>query len=166
MTETKEKDKLDVLAEGKSTVKRVELKIADRTFKVGKLSAIQSIRLITFFGNLMLHKSSAKMVKRFQEQGKDTSNLQDLLILTEEMQEAQMLVFIGILLDTKDVDFINNEVGAEELSDILRIFCEYNDLSKILKNVFRTMEKMSDAMQKAFPDIKQQKKEDGKQSEV
>ena len=112
------------------------ISVKDRKYKVGKLSIRQILRLTKFIA-IFVNSLNAETKKQLKE-GK--SEVSDLLLFFEHLDETQLSKVIGIFINEDDTEFIKqnideNVIDTNFLLDIARIVCEKTDIKGLLKKV-------------------------------
>jgi len=111
------------------------IEVKGKKYAVEKMSARQTI--------LLMREVVREIVKISTEDrsklavGK--SNIDDILAFFDFINEDSVTKIVGIILDEQDISVLH-PLGADELSEVIAVFCEQNDLGKIIKNVQRVME--------------------------
>ena len=112
------------------------IKIKDREYKVGKLSIKQILRLSKFVA-LFVNSFNAETKKQLKEGKSDVS---DLLLFFEHLDEKQLAKVIGIFINEDDTGFITdcineNVIDPDFLLELARIVCEKTKIKDLLKKV-------------------------------
>lgn len=123
-----------------------QIKIADRTYKIGELSLKQFLRVSKFLARTVL--SSQKKLQELKERtaGND-SNFGDVMTILDLLDEKDLFQFISIILNEGDITFIEKNVGIVQATSIVAALCEYNSFDDIKKNVQRIVKAVTTAKQ-------------------
>ncbi len=122
----------------------IPVKIDGRDYSVGKLTAIQIIRLT---------RELIKVVVKMSEQDKSkltsgNTNIDDILTFFGFLEEQQLTRVIEIVLKEKDVR-LEGDILIEDLMNIVNAFLDSNDIGKIWGNVQQVAKKVKSQTQKA-----------------
>lgn len=122
--------------------------IKDREYKIKKLSIKQVLLLTKFiFNNIYQNKEKfAVFSTRISEQN-NQNNLQDVLVLLDLLEEQQIYMLLGILLNEVDLKFIEQNIDFDLGVDIVKNLVELNNKNNIKKNIQRIMELLSEKKQ-------------------
>lgn len=112
--------------------KKTPLIVQGKTYEIGKLSALQVLRLARFMAQV-----ATKSLDRLNKIRRDGGNpADDLLAIAEIFDEKELSEFVGILLKEDDPAILG-DINAEELTELVAVIAERNDLGKLLGNVSR-----------------------------
>ena len=128
------------------------IKIKDRSYVVGKLGLTQIVRLTRFFAQTI--KDNTKKILESESQLEGGSNIDNLLLLFEILNEEEVSQLVSILLSEKDTDFIKQNCDIEAFSELILILSEQNDLKKIWGNLKRAGAKIIEQMRSSVPSAK------------
>lgn len=110
------------------------IKVKDRSYKIGKLSFKQSLSLSRFIAKTIL-SNREKLTEFAAKSDKSTSNPEDIMNIINLLDDDDLFYFISILLKEDDIAFLNDNLGLENVIEIVTAICEYNDFEKIKKNI-------------------------------
>lgn len=110
--------------------------------KVSLDGKMYNIRGLSLKQALLLFREIAKIItlmgqadlSKLQE---GSSNLEDLLVLFEMLDDKQIAKIISIVLNENDEEFVRKNLTLELVTDILALVCQYNDFGKMVKNAQR-----------------------------
>lgn len=113
----------------------VDYSVKDRIYKIGKLKLKQYIRLTKLLSETI--SGNKEKLSELKENTQNTTNQGDILTLLQMLDENDSYKAISILLDEQDKKFIEDNIGLNELSEIIAIVCECNKFDDIKKNIQR-----------------------------
>lgn len=115
---------------------KVEIKIHDRIYEVGTLTLNQIIKLGKLLGQVLM--SSQEKLKQLAEQSKESkSNAQDLINILDLLNEKDTAKFFSIVLNEKDIEFLEKELLLDTTFEIVAVLCEHNKFNRVKKNFQR-----------------------------
>lgn len=127
--------------------------IQGKTYMVGKLSALQVLRLARFMARV-----ATRSMERLNQVKRDGKNpAEDILAIAEIFDEEELAEFTSILLKEDNPQIIA-DISGEELMDLVAEMAERNDLGKLLGNASRAVEAVKRNLAKASPALSPAKK--------
>ena len=115
-----------------------EISIAERKYKIGKLTTAQTIKLARYLVRFTT-KLTSETSKKLAE---NKSNVEDILTIFDFLNEDEIAGILGILLKEEDTEFIKINLDIEKTTEIIAVICEKTDIKKILGNITRIAEAM------------------------
>lgn len=112
-----------------------EIKISDRTYKVGKFSVMQIIKLTRKIVDIIVGLSEES--KKNIENGK--SNHDDILSIFEKLNDKQIVDVVSLIIKEPDIEWIEKNGSGADFMNIIAAAFEMNDFAGILGNVQRVM---------------------------
>ena len=115
-----------------------EVDVGNRKYKIGKLTAGQTIKLARYLVKFT-SKITSETSKKLAE---NKTNVEDILTIFDFLNEDEIAGILGILLKEEDTEFIKVNLDIEKTTEIIALICEKTDIKKILGNVRRIAEAM------------------------
>lgn len=121
---------------------KVEIKIYDKSYKVGALTLNQILKL----GKLLattLFSSKSKLQALSEKAKENRSNAEDLMSILDLLEEDDIASLFSIILKEDDKEFIKANLPFDKAIEIIAVLCEYNKFDGVKKN----FKKILDALQ-------------------
>lgn len=127
----------------------IKVVVGEKSYSIGGLSIRQTIQLIKEVVRVIVRLGDADLTKL---QSGET-NMEDLLIFFDFLNEDEVAKIIGIMLDEEDGLFLKKNLILETITEILAAVCEKNDIEKILKNVQRMVKAVQQQRKTSSPSL-------------
>ena len=121
--------------------KVVNINIADRKYKIGKVKLIQTIKITQLIAESIL-TSQEKLAELKKTTEKSTSNLQDFMSILGMLDNINVIRLFSIILNESDLVFLGKNLDFETTSEIIAVIFENNNINLLKKNYQRITKAM------------------------